>query len=162
VEAELKQYQFRRNEHMFRRDGDSYVLPLNAGVFTGLTAEIQAYIEGAWSSALGKNVKVEWRDLGSNPPLFRFLYRSTIGERAYVSPSDRTINLFPNSSNSTVAHEIGHVIGFRDTYYTVWDEKNCRYMNQYREDDIMSQHQTGLVLSDHWQKLEAEYPLTPP
>lgn len=162
VNAELKSYEFVRNDLMLRQDGDHYVLPLAAGAFYGFTDQIQGYIEAAWASAAGKKVKVEWRNPESSPLLFRFLYRDAVGERAYVMRNERTINLFPSSYNTTVAHEIGHVIGFKDNYFTVWDEKNCRYENQSREDDIMSTSRSGSVLPEHWEKLEQEYPLTTP
>lgn len=160
VNVELKSYEFVRNDLMLRQDSDHYVLPLGAGAFYGFTEEIQAFIETAWASATGIKVKVEWRNPESSPLLFRFLYRDAVGERAYVMRNERTINLFPSSYNTTVAHEIGHVIGFKDNYFTVWDEKNCRYENQSREDDIMSSSRSGNVLPEHWEKLQQEYPVT--
>lgn len=159
VRSDLTLYDFYKNELMLRQDGESFVLPLDAGSFQGFQTEIQAFIERAWTSATGKKVKVEWRDVKSSPMLYSFLYSPVMGERAYVSHSKRTINLNANSSQSTVAHEVGHVMGFSDNYYTVWDEKNCRYISETREDDIMSLHQTGSVLPEHWQKLEQEYPV---
>jgi hypothetical protein len=56
-----------------------------------------------------------------------------------------------------LAHEIGHVLGFRDNYFTVWRNDICGYEYQSREDDLMSNSDKGLVLPEHWEELARHY-----
>jgi hypothetical protein len=60
----------------------------------------------------------------------------------------------------TVAHEFGHVLGFADHYYSVWNDRNCYYSQSSGTGDIMSNSDRGLVTARHWEILEKAYPLS--
>jgi hypothetical protein len=74
-----------------------------------------------------------------------------------VSWSARTVTLEPDVTEKSIAHEIGHVLGFSDRYYTTYDAMTCRYSTVKDDADIMSQSSTGEVTDAEWAVLKAKY-----
>ena len=93
--------------------------------------------------------------------LFRFILEPEAGGRAYVSRIDSLVHLFPRGTSDTFQHEMGHVLGFKDNYYTVWAPGACSYREEGNEADIMSNGGTGRVLDTHWEQLDRQYPVAP-
>jgi hypothetical protein len=74
-----------------------------------------------------------------------------------VIRENKTVTLFPNVKARSIAHEFGHVMGFNDRYYSVWNAAACEYKVQNSEEDIMSNSNYGVVLDEHWQDLARYY-----
>ena len=89
--------------------------------------------------------------------LFHILFTLEPNNRSFVNFNLKEINLFPFTAVRTVAHEYGHVLGFDDHYYTVWNSEKCEYHAQYNEEDIMSDSETGDVTNLEWQTLLDKY-----
>jgi len=119
---------------------------------------LQTSIENVWSSDTDQ-IHVEWGSQKTQPDLFHILFNNTTGNRSYVSRSDHAIHLFTRTDNRAVAHEFGHVLGFADHYYTLWDSEKCEYVNQINDLDLMSVAQSGSVTSDEWLELQKTYPV---
>jgi len=119
---------------------------------------LQASIENVWSSDTDQ-IRVEWGSQKTQPDLFHILFNNTSGNRSYVSRSDRAIHLFTRTDNRAVAHEFGHVLGFADHYYTLWDSEKCEYVNQINDLDLMSIAESGSVTPEEWSDLEKTYPV---
>jgi hypothetical protein len=114
----------------------------------------------AWSQPAGKKVSLQWKEV-PNPlsiGLFRFVLEPALDGRAFVNHMSRTVHLFPMNTSDAFQHEMGHVLGFKDTYYTVWLPDSCTYREENNSADIMSNHRTGIVLSRHWEELDRAYP----
>ena len=152
----LRRFEFRRNESISRNSATEFVLKLQAGDFDGHEANLTPWIEDVWSSASFK-VRVLFE---KSPLHFAFRYFDIPGERAYVDRKEKTINLFIREEPLTVAHEIGHVLGFGDMYFPVWDPVRCVYETEYNPGNIMSSH-TGRVTPEMWQELDRQYPKQP-
>lgn len=164
VRADLRQYAFTPNLSVRRERQAELALPLDAGVFGASEAGLRGlarYIEDEWKGA-GLSLRVRWQSAEDRPDIFRILLESVSGGRAYVLPGSREVHLVPYMRARSLAHEIGHVLGFTDHYHTVWIPQNCRYKTQFREDDIMSDSDRGLVTREEWETLERVYPFRAP
>lgn len=158
VTVDARDYWFSRNPTVKRVSAGEFVVQLDPGPFAEVTTQLQAYIEKIWRDQ-ARSVKIEWRQSSLDSRVFRFIVDMLPGGRAYVAYGDKTIHLFPDVRAKSIAHEIGHVLGFTDQYYTVWHPENCSYTTQYAEENLMSEPDTGHVLDEHWRKLEEVYPL---
>jgi hypothetical protein len=128
----------------------------------GIDAETQQLFsrlmtEG-WSDET-RRVELDWEDSPATE-LFKFILETIPGGRPYVLRSDHTIHLYPLFTSDTFQHELGHVLGFQDNYFTVWSDASCSYREEYNSADIMSNSSTGRVLESHWQALDTAYPLS--
>lgn len=110
-----------------------------------------------WSDE-SRRVQLAWND-ETPESVFRFIFSSMPGGRPHVSSRNREVRLFPLFDSDTFQHEMGHVLGFKDRYFTVWHNSSCSYREEYNPADLMSGSDTGLALESHWQELEARYPL---
>jgi hypothetical protein len=85
-----------------------------------------------------------------------------VGERASANSKTRVVRLFQDTDVAAIPHEVGHVLGFPDRYYTVWDPHACEYLDEVTGTDLMSDHRTGSVLDEDWNELARAYPLASP
>lgn len=153
--SDVRRFRLHLNPTISRPSRNELRLPLIAGPFAGHEAEFSSYVESVWSSRELK-LKIAWTEATVVPLAFRVLLGDTIGERAIVNFEKRTLQLFADSRLRTVAHEIGHVLGFLDHYYTVWHPETCTYVQQSNAGDIMSFE--GVVTPGEWQELDQAYP----
>ncbi len=137
-----------------------YRVWLAAGELGSDRAKIQSIVARYWGVA-GYALSVRWTEdaiaatgLEGFAPYGIFL--AGPGERSYVSDGDRSVNLAFPLRDSTLAHEVGHVLGLADNYHTTWDEKRCRYVVESRPSDLMSSSKTGVALREHWELIERE------
>jgi hypothetical protein len=159
-------YEFQKNEGISRTHEEVFHLPLDGRSYGGdlnsLAISLSSFwIEGSTQIANSKKparLNVDWTQIETNPKAFRFEFSLNQG-RAHVIASEKLIRIFMDQNPKVIAHEIGHVLGFRDTYYTQWNPSTCEYTYQYRNDDIMSNHLTGSVLAHHWEDLRKHYPV---
>lgn len=156
VNSDFRRFGFRTNPRMDRVDPGKYELFVDVGPFADVAGQVAAYVESVWR-APGNQVRVRWKNRLDYPELFQLASGTTAGERSYVDWTERQVMLFPDVRVNSIAHEFGHVMGFPDRYYEVWDPSSCSYETQYSADDIMSDSTAGVVLPSHWQDLASHY-----
>ena len=79
------------------------------------------------------------------------------GERSYVTGVPKEVHLFPFTSTRAVAHEFGHVLGFKDHYYTMWNSDQCIYKVETNSGDLMSDSSSGSVTATEWSDIKKNY-----
>lgn len=141
-----------------RVSGDTIEIWLDPGPFEKSEEPLRQVIEQYWRSAK-LSVKVRWARQAEHPEAYVFRLEDQIEARPYVIYQDKTITLHPLNRLASVAHEIGHVLGFPDYYYTVWDPAKCQYRIQYNVLDLMSESASGVVTAEEWRILDMLYPL---
>ena len=148
------QHKFRRAQSVKRVSPRAYEVRLNPGDFAEAKEKLKRLFEREWRSQ-GQEVKVVWDD--SKPELYRVQALFQAG-RSYVNHRTRSLVIANFSWARTVAHELGHILGFDDHYYSVWNERNCYYTQESRLGDLMSNSETGTISSRHWEILDEAYP----
>jgi hypothetical protein len=159
VEADVARYKFRKNEDVLRSHGELRV-SMDPGPFEGYEEVLAPYIEDVWKKQ-DLRLKVSWKSRTMPGTVFRFVLESIPGGRAFMTWSDRTVHLYQETAVRAIAHEVGHVLGLRDQYYTVWDNTKCSYRDQLNDEEIMSVSE-GAVSDDDWRLLEKNYPYRSP
>ena len=148
VRMDLWDKNFRMNQQVRRVSETEIVVPLDAGAFRGMENQIAEYIESGSSPRL--SVKIKWVD-STQEGGYRFVLDEGPGGRSFVAREDYV-------RSRAIAHEIGHVLGFRDYYYTTWFPNKCTYVSLNSESDLMSSSGTGSVTQEEWDELNRAYP----
>jgi hypothetical protein len=148
------QHQFRRTGAVTRTSPQAFAVRLHPGDFSEERDKLRLLLEREWRSH-GKEVKVIWDE--STPDTYRVQALFRAG-RSYVNHRRRSLVIANFSWVRTVAHELGHVLGFDDHYYSVWNERNCYYTQESRLNDLMSNSETGTISPRHWEILNEAYP----
>lgn len=152
---------FNPNPGAKRIGGTTIDLPLDLGDFQeeGQGAALARMIEHVWSNDANQ-VHIHWSEPAQAPELFRLFNLPGMGGRSYVDRSQHRVALAPMVRDRSIAHEVGHVLGFGDHYYTVWNPENCAYQTQTLDVDLMSNTNTGQVVPEEWSQLKSSYPVT--
>ncbi len=79
------------------------------------------------------------------------------GGRSFYNRSQNTIVLRQGWNHKTLAHELGHLIGFPDKYYSSFNNIECFYQFEFNTSDIMASSQSGNVGFKHWSKVLENY-----
>ena len=158
VDSDIRRYDFRINPAVKQVARGQFELPLDLGPFADVPDQLRRYVEGEWQGS-GYKLTLRWKDQRDYPDVFRILLGEQMGQRAYVSYSDKVVQLYPNVRARSIAHEIGHVLGFRDLYYTVWNPDKCHYVVRTKWSSLMGDPEDGVVLDEEWQELAKYYPL---
>lgn len=132
------------------------IVRIDFSVFAPRQRKLANIIEKAWS-VFGFNLKIETEIL--EPFTFFNLDISPNHTRASVKFGDtyNVMKISENVSLNTIIHEIGHVIGLEDRYYTLWNEDSCQYTSQYNKADIMSDSDAGRVLPENINRIIEKY-----
>jgi hypothetical protein len=145
-------------------------LHLDPGVLSAAADTIEQAIEAVWHTR-GFRVEVVWRPGGHallrngsgssdgdeiRPYLLE--YSPEWGGRAYVNHSRRIMRLYNDVRITSFAHEVGHILGFPDRYYTRFDRGRCRYYVDANEADLMSSSSTGHLSAEDFRILKDGYP----
>ena len=137
-----------------KSDDHSLIISLDVGEFRGYETDLALLIERFWK--VGEDsLKIEWMTSLRDEPLFRFLFSPTPGSQ--INHTQKTITLGQWAIESIPAHEVGRALGFRPRYFPVWRPDLCKYEDQSRTDDILSDGRTGLVDATHWDALKRTY-----
>ncbi|RYZ98747.1 MAG: hypothetical protein EOP11_20275 [Proteobacteria bacterium] len=151
-------YAFVKSPHVRATGPGQYEVAIDAGPFAEAAEETRAYIESVWR-APGRQVKVVFKSRAEHPDLFSLKLEKGAGGRSFVDYGAKEVVLFPGVRATAIAHEVGHVLGFPDVYFTIWDGEACVYGTRKNKQDLMSDPNSGAVLDAHWQKLAEKYPL---
>jgi len=139
------------------REVKKIIIPLRAGDFEEVKDELAAIIEKHWSSDKF-SLKILWVNQGDlSPDTYRFIADRVAGSRDLTSKKDLTITIANGATKSAIAHEFGHVLGFPDNYFEVFDPINCGYRTRMNSSDLMSDIENGKVTIDEFMKLEEMY-----
>jgi hypothetical protein len=152
-EPELTEHQFRPNPGVVRVSEHEFTVQLNPGDFKGFENVLGRVLEQEWQGN-GFHVRIQWME-GKGAYKLRAHFDSN---RSYVNHRTRTLEIANLAWTKTVAHELGHVLGFDDHYYNVWNSRNCYYSQESRLSDLMSNSEHGAVNSRHWEILNDAYP----
>lgn len=145
---------FHKNVTVSFADQSTLILPLDAGPFSTVTEELEKYITDLWTSPDLK-VKIKWTTINDEPQAYVIKVGEGAGGRSFVSYKNRSINYFSDVRTISIAHEIGHVLGFPDYYYTSWNANTCLYTTEDNLGDLMSAN--GIVTPEEWQALRDNY-----
>jgi hypothetical protein len=138
-----------------RIEGNSMVVPMNLSVFGSDANNIVSAIEQQWN--IDPDYKIRIEPISGVTAGYVVNVRREGGGRAYTDFKNKTLELQNYGDFKTIAHEFGHVLGFADTYFTVWDSVGCRYWVEWNPGDLMSGSSTGQVQPEHWEKLKQTY-----
>jgi len=117
---------------------------------------LEKSIEELWKNTT-TSIQVAWNTGEAGTNLFKVMFHlNEPGKRANTDPGNHTVNLYPGTRVRSIGHEIGHVLGFPDHYYTVWDGEKCTYSQYSISTDLMSDSQNGVVTDEEWAELVNE------
>lgn len=150
---DLTQHLFRPNPNVQRTGPMAFTVTLQIGDFRGHEQTLARLLENEWQGQ-GYTVKMKW---GEGPELYRMEAHST-SSRSFVNHAKRNMVIANLAWTKTVAHELGHILGFDDHYYNVWNARNCYYSQESRLADIMSNSEKGGLTPRHWEILDEAYP----
>jgi hypothetical protein len=153
LEPEKTEHTFRRISAVKRRNARTLEVQLDPGEFRGSEKKLEAIITKAWNVD-GNKVVIRWQ---AGEGAYRVLpnFQSA---RSFVNHRQREMRIANFAFDRTVAHEFGHVLGFDDHYYSVWNPTHCYYTQKSRLSDLMSNSESGFVQRQHWGILARAYP----
>jgi hypothetical protein len=156
MQADVSFNTFHINENMKQTSPGTFELKMLAGDFSGGEKNFWSFMK-YWIGSSGE--KISLKIVPSGADLYKFIVEPIYGGRAETSWKKHFLKLYPNKLTRTIAHELGHVFGFPDEYYTTYNYKTCKYKDEYNNGDIMSDSNSGIVMPEHWKTLKEKYPL---
>ena len=129
--------------------------------FLGQEAQLIDWVEKSWNSHSGFRVNLRFqdneagsgmKDEGFSPMKFIYAF-DDFSVTSYVSPWESEMKLVAGFSVGTYIHEMGHVIGLPDMYYTTWNAETCKYETYFDYDNVMSSHWVRKVYPDVLKKM---------
>ena len=143
VGYDANRYRHTLRSNVKRLSDTELALVLDPGSFSGATEVIESLLITPWTSDK-RSVRIEWseapRAKEDGLSAFRLLADPTAGSRSFVSYQTQSMTLYSGSQTTTPGHELGHVLGFPDRYFTIWEPRRCAYKVQWNPDDLMSDH----------------------
>lgn len=156
-----RSFGFIKNEGISRRDRGSLILPMNIGAFAGAEAVFEQILREFWSSP-DLSIEIDWINHSLSDLIsYTLKHYPKSSDRSYVSREEHTVNLTSTAKNvSVVAHELGHVLGFPDRYFTSFNPSTCLYIQEQNQADLMSNSEFGpAALAEDLKTLDEMYPL---
>ena len=152
-------FSFSKNPKV-KNEGNYLILPLKAGDFESVKDELATIIEKAWSSKIIQ-VKIKWlTEDDKTTPVYKFTADNSTNGRSFTSERDYTITIANTAKKKSIIHEIGHILGFKEHYYEIFDATVCGYTTKMNNQDIMSDINHGIVTEEMFYKLKKEYPIS--
>ncbi|WP_413288612.1 hypothetical protein [Bdellovibrio sp. HCB337] len=147
-----RRYEFTPGD-IIRTNGTELQVPMDLRAFGTAAAQFISYVESVWNNTAGFSIKIVPNHAEGSTYLVKV--DDLVGGRAFVQ--GKKMQLYNYGALRALPHEFGHVLGFRDNYYTTWSSATCAYKDQSNAGDMMSQHMTGQVLPRHWEALKKYY-----
>lgn len=138
-----------------RIEDKTLIVPIDVSVFAEDAGKFIDWVEKNWN--VDSEYKVKLDPIKKPAPGFEVKVGDEIGNRSFVQRGKNLMQLYNHTRMKSLAHEFGHVLGFRDEYYTVWSKKSCTYTIETNPGDLMSDSETGTVLPKHWEQLKKTY-----
>ncbi len=137
-------------------DPNEITISLDSGDFRGYETEFGKILEKFWK--VGDNsVKIEWMTSTRDEPIFKFFFTPTPKSGSGIDYIRRAITIGQNAVESIPAHEIGRAMGFRARYFSVWHADSCKYEDESKPGDLLSDGRTGTITQAHWDSLKKTY-----
>jgi hypothetical protein len=137
-------------------DEETLRLSLDAGDMRGYETELGLLIEKFWSLE-GNRLQIEWMTSTRSSPIFMILFDDSALPTSFVDPKAYEIVLGQGTYESTPARQIGRALGFRDRYLSVWRPDLCKYEDQVKPADLLSDSRFGSITKEHWDSLRKAY-----
>jgi hypothetical protein len=152
VQGDKGRYTFTPSD-IAKVNGSQLEIPMDLSSLGDGADKFAQYIESIWNNDGEFKIKI----IQKHSPDIAYVVdvSDIVGERASVH--GKKMQLYNLGVMKTFPHEFGHVLGFRDNYYTLWDSGSCVYKEQSNIGDIMSNHTSGQVLPRHWDVLKKTY-----
>jgi hypothetical protein len=152
IEQDLSLFDIEANASVFIDEGKILLpLVLNPELLSGKET-FSSIVENIWSSSELK-LKLVFDQTGED--VFKVVFLNSSG-RSRVNYVEKSLKLHQEVRSRSIAHEVGHVLGLYDNYFTQWRPTSCEYYYQYNPGDIMSEVY-GKVLPKHWETLKTVY-----
>lgn len=156
IQSNASRYGFVKGS-MFRTEGKTLIIPLDLSELGEDGAQkFIALAEKTWNIDSEYSLKIE-SVKKSETASYKIMVDDEQGGRAFVSRNDLIMQLHNWGRFKTITHEFGHILGFKDNYYTTWSTDTCAYTFQSNTGDLMSDSVEGAVLARHWAKLKEIY-----
>jgi hypothetical protein len=159
VRLDLSFSAFLPNEDVrLSKEGGVLTVDLQAGDFEPVKDQLAAMLEEVWQDpSLHLRLRVNWVEPTTHPRAFRFVVGTSLDGRDHVDRLHREVSLHDYTTQRSIVHEFGHVLGLPDHYDTRWDESYCAYQVRFDYRDIMSNHMTGQITANEWADILAAY-----
>jgi hypothetical protein len=144
-------YDFHPNPTVIRDSATTLKIPFNAGT---LPDDLSKVLQTGWT---GGSIAVNPFFAQPNPVYYTVEVAASPGA-SFTDNNKKLLHLAPKMDVKMIAHEMGHLLGFRDRRYDVWNGKTCAYTIQTRAEDLMSVPETGSVLPEDLTTLDQAYP----
>lgn len=140
---------------------------MDAGEYSGGESQIVDWFSKTWI-AISDSIElgIVWVDDDLTNRLntlnlfpVNMIYTHDFTTTPYVSPgkTENKIVLPIGFRLTSFEHEMGHVLGLPDEYYTLWDSEKCRYRQYSSRANIMANSTLGKVLPKHGKRLKEIY-----
>lgn len=146
------------------RNNMQFDVSLFAGEFAGAEEILERWFLNAWNGFQDLSFNLHWADSHESSAVGSALLLPTKlldladpNKVSYVDPQKAEMHLKGSFRVATFAHEMGHVLGLPDEYYTVWDADKCEYQVWSQKGNLMSNSFGGRVLPHHIERLREIY-----
>jgi hypothetical protein len=159
--ADLQSLVFHPNRHV-SREGDVLWIQGDAGDFAGAERDIDEIVRRVWAGE-HLSVRIRWASsvLARTFAGLHFRFSPVVNQRAHteyaIGEENFEIIITSGMTVTAIGHELGHVLGFPDAYFTLWDPRKCEYRVRQHVGDIMSSKFGGVATAAEWEALEQAY-----
>jgi|GEM_PF-4996339 len=150
---DLSRFEFRINPEI-QPTKSGITVPLRMNIFGNEASQFISLMKKYWDQ-YGFSISIENSSIEGRG--FLIDVDQNIGDRAFVSYKEKRMQLRNFGSVQTAAHELGHVLGFRDVYFTTFDRTKCEWQDEYNPSDLMSDSTRGKIQPYHWDQLKSVY-----
>ncbi len=154
LDSSIKRFYLFEKNGSITVDSNKVILPLNLDIFAVGINQIKQLIEDSWSKF---GISIQVAPTSNADEIFRISISNMPNERVFVSFEEKLVQLYSPTRSRTLIHEMGHVLGLSERYYTWFNPDTCEYIYEANDADIMSTSTTGKVLPSHIEEIKKAY-----